>query len=143
MALMVNLAKPCVRYTNAPVKTMRTSRGSGNRNQAYRKYREELQVPTAAYYGKVNRIEPVVSKAVIWYSAEKAGMVLEHLDFQPWDVLPRYRFNRSPSSQPPCRRTRLPQERAWPEEASAKTEALQSRQSRFNSPPAANTKKTG
>lgn len=62
-----------------------------NRNQAYRKYKDELQTSTVAYYGKLNRTEPEVSEAVVRYSAEQAGELLDHLDFQPWDVLPGYR----------------------------------------------------
>jgi hypothetical protein len=62
-----------------------------NRNQAYRKYQSELQTSTVAYYGKLNRTEPEVSEAVVRYSAEQAGELLSHLDFQPWDVLRGYR----------------------------------------------------
>lgn len=32
-----------------------------NRNQAYSKYKEELQTSSVAYYGKLNRIEPRAS----------------------------------------------------------------------------------
>lgn len=62
-----------------------------NRNQAYRKYREELQASVVAYYGKLNRTEPRVSEAVVRYSARRAGELLDALDFQPWEVLPGYR----------------------------------------------------
>lgn len=62
-----------------------------NRNQAYRKYRDELQASAVAYYGKLNRTEPPISEAVVRYSAEQAAALLAHLDFQPWDVLPGYR----------------------------------------------------
>lgn len=62
-----------------------------NRNQAYLKYKEELQTSAVAYYGKLNRTEPSISEAVVRYSAERAGELLNELDFQPWQVLPGYR----------------------------------------------------
>ena len=62
-----------------------------NRNQAYRKYKQELQTSAVAYYGKLNRTEPNVSEAVVRYSADRATTLLEKLDFQPWEVLPGYR----------------------------------------------------
>jgi hypothetical protein len=62
-----------------------------NRNQAYRKYKDQLQASAVAYYGKLNRTEPAISEAVVRYSAEQATALLAHLDFQPWDVLPGYR----------------------------------------------------
>jgi len=62
-----------------------------NRNQAYRKYKDELQVSLEAYYGKINRTELSVSEAVVRYSAEQARTLLQQLDFQPWEVLPGYR----------------------------------------------------
>lgn len=62
-----------------------------NRNQAYRKYQQELRTSVEAYYGKLNRTEPSVSEAVVRYSAKQAGTLLEQLDFQPWHVLPGYR----------------------------------------------------
>lgn len=62
-----------------------------NRNQAYLKYKEELQTSVVAYYGKLNRTEPSISEAVVRYSAEQAGELLKQLDFQPWQVLPGYR----------------------------------------------------
>lgn len=62
-----------------------------NRNQAYLKYKKELQTSVVAYYGKLNRTEPGVSEAVVRYSAEQAGGLLGHLNFEPWQVLPGYR----------------------------------------------------
>lgn len=62
-----------------------------NRNQAYRKYKDELRTSAVAYYGKLNRTEPGISEAVVRYSAGQAAALLDHLDFQPWDVLPGYR----------------------------------------------------
>lgn len=62
-----------------------------NRNQAYRKYQKELQVSAPAFYGKLNRTEPAISEEVVRYSARRAGELLAELDFQPWEVLPRYR----------------------------------------------------
>jgi hypothetical protein len=62
-----------------------------NRNQAYRKYQEELQTSVTAFYGKLNRTEPTVSEEVVCYSAQRAGELLGELDFQPWKVLPGYR----------------------------------------------------
>lgn len=62
-----------------------------NRNQAYLKYKKELQTSLVAYYGKLNRTEPSVSEAVVRYSAQQAGALLEGLNFQAWQVLPGYR----------------------------------------------------
>jgi hypothetical protein len=62
-----------------------------NRNQAYRKYKDQLQASAVAYYGKLNRTEPAISEAVVRYSAEQAAALLAQLDFQPWDVLSGYR----------------------------------------------------
>lgn len=62
-----------------------------NRNQAYQKYKEELQTSLVAYYGKLNRTELSVSEAVVRYSAEQAGALFKQLNFQPWQVLPGYR----------------------------------------------------
>lgn len=63
-----------------------------NRNQAYRKYKDELNASTTAYYGKLNRCEPRLSEAVVSHSAEQASSLLSRLDFRPWEVLPGYRF---------------------------------------------------
>lgn len=62
-----------------------------NRNQAYLKYKEELQASKVAYYGKLNRTETSVSEAVVRYSAEQASGLLDQLSFQPWEILPGYR----------------------------------------------------
>lgn len=62
-----------------------------NRNQAYLKYQKELQTSAVAYYGKLNRIEPSISEAVVRHSAARVGGLLAKLDFQPWEVLPGYR----------------------------------------------------
>ncbi len=62
-----------------------------NRNQAYRKYKDQLRTSAVAYYGKLNRTEPAISEAVVRYSAEQAASLMAHLDFQPWDVLSGYR----------------------------------------------------
>jgi len=62
-----------------------------NRNQAYLKYQNELQTSLEAYYGKLNRTEPSVSEAVVRYSAERAGALLDKLGFEPWQTLPGYR----------------------------------------------------
>lgn len=62
-----------------------------NRNQAYRKYKDELQASRVAYYGKINRTELSVSEAVVRYSEEQASALLPQLDFQPWEVLAGYR----------------------------------------------------
>ena len=67
------------------------NRNQAYRNQAYRKYKDELRTSAVAYYGKLNRTEPEISEAVVRYSAEQAAALLAHLDFQPWDVLPGYR----------------------------------------------------
>ncbi len=62
-----------------------------NRNQAFLKYQDELQVSRVAYYGKINRTEPGVSEAVVRYSALKAGELMQSLDFEPWMALKNYR----------------------------------------------------
>lgn len=63
----------------------------GNRNQAYGRYKDQLQTSLTAYYGKINRTEPAVCEALVRYSADKAGELLSKLDFEPWEVLPGYR----------------------------------------------------
>lgn len=63
-----------------------------NRNQAYRKYRDELGASKTAYYGKLNRCEPRISEAVVRHSAEQASHLMGQLNFEPWQVLPGYRF---------------------------------------------------
>lgn len=62
-----------------------------NRNQAYRKYKDELQTSLEAFYGKINRTEPVVCEAMVRHSAQRAGELLGELDFEPWEVLSGYR----------------------------------------------------
>jgi hypothetical protein len=62
-----------------------------NRNQAYAKYRKELQTSVIAYYQKINRTEPRVSEAVVRHSAERASRLIDQLGFCPWQVLPGYR----------------------------------------------------
>jgi hypothetical protein len=62
-----------------------------NRNQAHRKYQAEIRASTTAYYNKLNRTEPAVCEGVVRYAAERAGELLEGLDFQPWEVLRGYR----------------------------------------------------
>lgn len=62
-----------------------------NRNQAYYKYREQLGATAEAFYGKINRTEPKISEAVVHFSSQQAGALLDKLDFQSWEVLPGYR----------------------------------------------------
>lgn len=62
-----------------------------NRNQAYRKYQEDIQASATAFYGKLNRTEPAVCEGVVRYSARRAEELLAELDFEPWEVLPGYR----------------------------------------------------
>jgi hypothetical protein len=61
-----------------------------NRNQAYLKYQEDLNVSSQAFYGKVNRSEPTISEAAVRHSAQQASQMMGHLDFVPWEVLPGY-----------------------------------------------------
>ena len=62
-----------------------------NRNQAYKKYKDELQASRTAYYGKLNRVEPQLSEAAVSFSAEQASEMLQQLGSRPWEVLPGYR----------------------------------------------------
>jgi hypothetical protein len=62
-----------------------------NRNQAYRSYQEELAASKTAYYNKLNHTETGLSEAVVRHSAQRAGRLIEELEFQPWEVLPGYR----------------------------------------------------
>ncbi len=62
-----------------------------NRHQAYRAYKEELEASAVAYYGKLNRTEPSISEGMVSFSADRAGEMLNNLEFQPWEVLPGYR----------------------------------------------------
>jgi hypothetical protein len=61
-----------------------------NRNQAYIKYEKQIGATKEAYYTKLNRTEPVISEAVVDFSAGKASEMLGHLGFQPWEVVPGY-----------------------------------------------------
>lgn len=81
-----------IKFSTAAISIAEIALGTvENRNQAYRKYKDELRTSAVAYYGKLNRTEPQISEAVVRYSAEQAAVLLAHLDFQPWDVLPGYR----------------------------------------------------
>jgi hypothetical protein len=81
-----------IKFSTAAVSMAEIALGTiKNRNQAYRKYKEELQTSVEAYYGKLNRTEPNISEAVVRYSANQADKLLSDLDFQPWQVLPGYR----------------------------------------------------
>jgi hypothetical protein len=62
-----------------------------NRNQAYRKFQEELQASKEAYYGKVNRTEPGVSEGVVAYSAQRADELMTHLSFRRREAVAGYR----------------------------------------------------
>jgi len=62
-----------------------------NRHQAYRAYKKELGTSAVAYYGKLNRTEPSVSEGMVRFSADRAGKMLNTLEFEPWEVLPGYR----------------------------------------------------
>jgi len=62
-----------------------------NRNQAYKKHKDELKSSRNAFYGKLNRVEPNLSEEVVRFSAAKASGMLEQLKFQPWETLPGYR----------------------------------------------------
>lgn len=61
-----------------------------NRNQAYLKYKAEIGATIEAYYTKLNRTEPKISEAVVAFSAERATDLMNHLDFEPWEVLPGF-----------------------------------------------------
>lgn len=81
-----------IKFSTAAISMAEIALGTvENRNQAYRKYKDELRTTAVAYYGKLNRTEPEISEAVVRYSAGQAAALLAHLDFQPWDVLPGYR----------------------------------------------------
>lgn len=62
-----------------------------NRNQAYKKYREELGTSVEAFYTKINRTTPKVSEALVQYSADQASAMLHHLEYEPWEALEGYR----------------------------------------------------
>ncbi|MEM6474428.1 MAG: transposase, partial [Planctomycetota bacterium] len=62
-----------------------------SKNQAYKKYQQEIAANKAAFYNKLNRTEPGISEALVRFSATKVGALLKQLDFQPWEVLPGYR----------------------------------------------------
>jgi hypothetical protein len=62
-----------------------------NRNQAYRRYQEELRASKTAYYGKLNRCEPAVCEAVVQHSAEHAALLYAQLGYQTEEALPGFR----------------------------------------------------
>ena len=81
-----------IKFSTAAISIAEIALGTlKNRNQAYRKYQEQLGTTVEAFYGKLNRTEPAISEAVVRYSAEQADELLEKLDFQPWEILPGYR----------------------------------------------------
>lgn len=81
-----------IRFSTVAVSMAEIALGTvKNRNQAYLKYKQELQTSVEAYYGKLNRTEPAISEAVVRYSASRAGELLDAFDFEPWQVLPGYR----------------------------------------------------
>ena len=60
-------------------------------NQAYREYRNELNVSSTAFYNKLNRIETSTTEAFVRHSANKAGQFLDALEYQPWTWIEGYR----------------------------------------------------
>lgn len=62
-----------------------------NRNQAYRKYQQQLNVAKSAYYAKVNRSEPQIAENVVSFSAQKCLGLIEELGVPKEQVLPGYR----------------------------------------------------
>lgn len=62
-----------------------------NFNQAYKKYKQELEVSLVAFYGKLNRTEPTISEGVVRYSVDKATELMNALGGEPRPVLAGYK----------------------------------------------------
>jgi hypothetical protein len=60
-------------------------------NQAYKSYRDELNVSSTAFYNKLNRIETTTTEAFVRHAATKAGRFLDALGYQPWEWIEGYR----------------------------------------------------
>lgn len=60
-------------------------------NQAYKEYRNELNVSSTAFYNKLNRIETATTEAFVRHSACKATRFLKALKYQPWTRIEGFR----------------------------------------------------
>jgi hypothetical protein len=58
---------------------------------AFKQHKETLQVSSAAFYNKLNRIEPATTAAVVANCAQKVREFQSALNFQPWHWLDGYR----------------------------------------------------
>ena len=60
-------------------------------NQAYKAYRDDLNVSSTAFYNKLNRIETTTTEAFVRHAATKARRFLDALGYQPWVWIEGYR----------------------------------------------------
>jgi hypothetical protein len=58
---------------------------------ALKAYREEMDASRQAFYGKLNRMEPAVSAAIVKHVADLAGTIIEQLDVREDEPIPGYR----------------------------------------------------
>lgn len=59
-------------------------------NQAYDKFKQELSVSKTAFYEKLKRVEPAVCRASVKHSYQRCRQMMEHLKFQPWEIVRGY-----------------------------------------------------
>lgn len=58
---------------------------------ALKAYREQMNASRQAFYGKLNRMEPVVSAAIVKHVAELADIIIEQLGVREAEPVPGYR----------------------------------------------------
>lgn len=62
-----------------------------NFNQAYKKHKEDLAASVVAYYGKLNRVEPLISEGVVQFAGRKASELLQAMRVEAPEILPGYK----------------------------------------------------
>jgi DDE family transposase len=58
---------------------------------ALKAYREQMNVSRQAFYGKLNRMEPAVSAAIVKHVADRANAIIEQLEVGEAEAIPGYR----------------------------------------------------
>ena len=58
---------------------------------ALKAYREQMSASRQAFYGKLNRMEPAVSAAIVKHVADRANTIIEQLDARAAESIPGYR----------------------------------------------------
>lgn len=58
---------------------------------ALKAYREQMNVSRQSFYGKLNRMEPAISAAIVKHVADRANAIIEQLDVGGAEAIPGYR----------------------------------------------------